>query len=117
MGRHRKETRPPQKRLPPADRKCITGKVGIREKRFLTVIAGSFARELNEQGELAPTFYGYRCSECGRFHLTKQRRFHDQENFLVHLAAPEELQRWAMPTRYAPEGEPPAPATPADPEE
>ena len=116
MVRHRKDTQPAWLRLPPADRDCPSGKMGIREKRFVGTIAATFSRELNEKGELAPTFYGYRCPLCDRFHLTRRATFHGQENFLAHVAAPEELQRWAMPSRYAPGGDSPSSA-PADTEE
>ena len=45
---------------------------------------------------LVQDLYTYRCPECGFFHLTREKSFAGQKNLLVHVAAPEELQRWAM---------------------
>jgi len=58
--------------------------------------AASLARTLNAEGQLAPSFYAYRCSECHAWHLTKRAAWKGVPNELVHEAAPEALQQWAM---------------------
>lgn len=75
---------------------CSTGKVRHRSVHDAEVGSHVFARHLNARGKLVETMYAYRCPECKLFHLTREKVFAGQPNVLVHVAAPEELQRWAM---------------------
>jgi hypothetical protein len=76
-------------------KRCPSGK-HVHLKRELRGMASGLARDLNARGELAPSFYGYRCPLCHAWHLTKLETYKGARNELVHRAAPEALQRWAM---------------------
>lgn len=75
---------------------CSSHKTRHRSAKDAEVGAHVFARKLNASGRLVQDLYTYRCAECGFFHLTREKRFAGQNNLLVHVAAPEGLQRWAM---------------------
>ena len=75
---------------------CSSHKARHRSAKDAEAGAHVFARKLNASGRLVQDLYTYRCPECGLFHLTREKTFAGQENLLVHVAAPEELQRWAM---------------------
>lgn len=75
---------------------CSSHKTRHRSAKDAEFGAHVFARKLNASGRLVQDLYTYRCAECGFFHLTREKRFAGQNNLLVHVAAPEELQRWAM---------------------
>ena len=75
---------------------CSSHKTRHRSAKDAEVGAHVFARKLNASGRLVQDLYTYRCPECGFFHLTREKSFAGQKNLLVHVAAPEELQHWAM---------------------
>ena len=77
-------------------RECSSRKTRHRSAKDAEVGAHAFARKLNASGQLVQDLYTYRCTECHNWHLTRERRFAGQENLLVHVAAPEALQRWAI---------------------
>ena len=77
-------------------RECSSRKTRHRSAKDAEVGAHVFARKLNASGRLVQDLYTYRCPECGFFHLTREKSFAGQKNILVHVAAPEELQRWAI---------------------
>ena len=77
-------------------RECSSRKTRHRSAKDAEVGAHVFARKLNASGRLVQDLYTYRCPECGFFHLTREKSFAGQKNLLVHVAAPEELQRWAI---------------------
>ena len=77
-------------------RECSSHKTRHRSAKDAEVGAHVFARKLNASGRLVQDLYTYRCAECGLFHLTRKKTFAGQENLLVHVAAPEVLQRWAI---------------------
>lgn len=98
MGRKKERPRESPRPAVRARPSCQSGKVQIVHERYLTGVAASAARGKNEKGELAPDFYAYRCPECRDWHLTKDAIGpRGERNLLVHRAASEELQRWAMP--------------------
>lgn len=80
---------------------CASGKTRHASLNRASVAAHAFARELNRRGELARTLYAYRCDTCAGWHLTRQ----GMSATLVLTAAPEHLQRWAMPSGDAPAAE------------
>lgn len=75
---------------------CSSHKTRHRSAKDAEVGAHVFARKLNASGRLVQDLYTYRCAECGFFHLTRKKRFAGKNNLLVHVAAPEGLQRWAI---------------------
>ena len=77
-------------------RECSSRKTRHRSAKDAEVGAHVFARKLNASGRLVQDLYTYRCPECGFFHLTREKSFAGQKNLLVHVAAPEALQRWAI---------------------
>lgn len=83
----------------PTAQRCSTGKAGLIHRKDVDGIASSFARQLNRSGRLVEDMYTYRCSVCSLWHLTRRAVYRGTANSLVHRAAPEELQRWAMPQR------------------
>lgn len=58
--------------------------------------AKHLAMGTNREGRLCPSIYAYRCRECRAWHLTRREEWDGKPNTLVHTAAPEALQRWAM---------------------
>ena len=82
-------------------KRCASGKTRHTSLNRASVAAHAFARELNRRGELARTLYAYRCDTCAGWHLTRQ----GMSATLVLTAAPEHLQRWAMPSGDAPAAE------------
>ena len=77
-------------------RTCSSHKTRHRSTKDAEVGAHVFARQINASGRLVQDLYTYRCPECHNWHLTREKRFAGQDNLLVHVAAPEGLQRWAM---------------------
>lgn len=76
---------------------CPTGKKRHSSLTNAKAAARIFARELNEQGEIAHTMYAYRCDKCrGGWHLTQRDSFGGRSNLLVLHEPPLELQRWAI---------------------
>lgn len=78
---------------------CVTGKVGHQTIRLARVAARKTAIELNQNGETCESLFAYRCHECKAYHLTRMKEYKGEANQLVHIAAPAELQHWAMPSR------------------
>ena len=77
-------------------RECSSRKTRHRSAKDAEVGAHVFACKLNASGRLVQDLYAYRCPECHYWHLTREERFAGQSNLLVHVAAPVELQRWAI---------------------
>lgn len=77
-------------------KECRSGKKAYRTVHIATLAADSSAREKNRKGELCPNLYAYRCGTCHSYHLTRQPALGSSQNLLVHVAPPEDLQRWAM---------------------
>lgn len=75
-------------------RQCSSGKKRHANLRVAKIAAHAFARELNRERQIAHNMYAYPCDECRGWHLTRQAGWSNV--VLAHLAAPEELQRWAM---------------------
>ncbi len=75
---------------------CPSGKASHSSLANARIAARTFARQLNRERKLAEAMYGYRCAECGRWHITRRDEWMGHENTLLAEAAPEELQRWAM---------------------
>lgn len=76
--------------------RCTTGKVCHTSLASAKAAARLFSRTLNRNKVMAESMFAYRCTQCRRWHLTRQATYEGTENTLVHEAAPEELQRWAM---------------------
>lgn len=77
-------------------RACSSGKAQHTTVQRAYASAHEFARQLNRDGILARSLYGYRCPECRAWHVTKRAEWDGQPNRPLYRAAPESLQRWAM---------------------
>ena len=75
---------------------CPSGKASHSSLANARIAARTFARQLNREQKLAQTLYGYRCRDCGHWHITRREEWSGRANTLLAEAAPEELQRWAM---------------------
>lgn len=89
--------RPYAGRTLPVRDTCETGKTAVPRLADLPKHADFLARLSNQEGTLVTDLYGYRCRLCGCWHLTHLAEWNGHVNDLVHKAASEEMQRWAMP--------------------
>lgn len=77
-------------------RHCESGKAAHTSVNRMKASAHETAREWNRRGQIAPTFYGYRCPQCKKYHLTKRAEWDGEANLLILEAAPLALQQWAI---------------------
>lgn len=75
---------------------CATGKAGHTTLNRLIAAAHETHRELNRRGEIVKDFYGYKCPTCRQYHLTRREKWGEEENMLILVAAPRDLQEWAI---------------------
>ena len=75
---------------------CPSGKASHSSFSRLVAAAHETHRHLNAMGEVAQTFYGYRCPDCKRWHVTRRAEWYGEPNMLVLEAAPLDLQQWAI---------------------
>lgn len=76
---------------------CETGKVGYRDKYEAKVGAREFSIKLIRLGVYFQTMFSYQCELCDKWHLTRTERFNGVLNNVAMVAAPLDVQRWAMP--------------------
>lgn len=75
---------------------CSSGKRSFRTIHAVGLAARRLAITLNQQGQIVEDSFAYTCPECKHLHLTRRPAWDGKPNTLVHPAAPESLQRWAM---------------------
>lgn len=77
--------------------RCKTGKVHHRNLKLAIIAARGHHRTLNREHKLAETLYAYSCRHCRGWHLTRLAEYNGRPHKVAAVAAPEHLQRWAMP--------------------
>ena len=60
------------------------------------VNARLFARKVFARGEIVQDIYAYQWPRCDRWRLTRKKEWNGKPLQQVYIAAPVEMQRWAM---------------------